>query len=413
MNAPAYRLNDAPVAPHRFLERYLVNANDSLEAVDLRIEASKFDPCLSLVFQRSGNAVGVITTHIADLLGCGGKDVLPRMRKYLSNRFGLLEVQKDDFARIGMEALQGKDGSVEITQETSTDLLDPTATSPSLRRDRNRALTDEELQTCRSKLGELCWLATVSRPDICARLARFSANLNSLEVVGIYRINDLIKTVKKRQQECTLKYSAGLPTPAPRFLSCPDAGWGQTRPIHEDTMLLTGWSDAALGTHERDGRCRLEHLIALMSSTLTGPVRIPQWASRFTRKRVKSSLGGKIFAVSEMWGHMDMIREFYTALGRKKLAPYELIGCESPLSHLRTGRLGAEKSLTRHFRSILGALASGDLGNIAWGPGTDNPADGVTKATSDHGPLLQMLESGTYRPGRSEQLKGVSFLEKA
>ena len=202
-----------------------------------------------------------------------------------------------------------------------------------------------------------------------------------------------------------MKYSAGLPTPAPRFLSCPDAGWGQTRPIHEDTMLLVGWSDAAFGAHEQDGRCRLGYLIGLMSSTLAGPVHILQWTSKFTRKHVKSSLGGEIFALSEMWGLMDVIREFYTALGHKQLASYTLIDCESLLSHLRTGRRGTEKFLTRHFRSILDALEGGDLGNIAWIPGADNPADGLTKATSEHGPLLQPLESGIYRPGRLGRLR--------
>ena len=113
----------------------------------------------------------------------------------MSIRFGPLKVQKDDFTHICMEVLRGEDGSVEITQKTFTDLLCPIATSPSLRRVRNRALTDEELQTCQSKLGEPCWLATVSRPDICARLARFSANLSSLKVIDIYRI-------KHSDQDC-------------------------------------------------------------------------------------------------------------------------------------------------------------------------------------------------------------------
>ena len=71
-------------------------------------------------------------------------------------------------------------------------------------------MNDEELQSCQSKLGELCWLATVSRPDVCARLARISANLNYLQVVDIYRINDLIKTVKLWQKRRTPKYPAGL-----------------------------------------------------------------------------------------------------------------------------------------------------------------------------------------------------------
>ena len=100
-----------------------------------------------------------------------------------------------------MEVLQKKDGSAEIPQKTFSDLICPISTSASLWRDRNRPLNDEELQTCQSKLRALRWLATVSRPDICARLARFSANLNGHEVIDIYRINDLIKTVKEWQSE--------------------------------------------------------------------------------------------------------------------------------------------------------------------------------------------------------------------
>ena len=174
-------------------------------------------------------------------------------------------------------------------------------------------------------------------------------------------------------------------------------------------MMLAGWSDAAFGTHTQDGRCRLGYIIGLMSSTLTGPVRILQWTSKFTRKHVKSSLGGEIFALSEMWGHMEMIREFYEPLGHAKIRAYGLIDCESLLSHLRTGRLGAEKFLTRHFRSIMDAVGGGDLGNVAWIPGTENPADGLTKISSELGPLLDLLQTGMYRPRALEQQRGLSF----
>ena len=163
-----------------------------------------------------------------------------------------------------------------ITQRTFADLPYPIETSPSLWKDRTRRLRYEELLICQRKLGELCWLATAPRTDICARFARFCANLKSLKVIDIYRINDLIKTVKKWQGECAMKYFAGLAKRARRSLSCLDGGWGKPRPIHEDTMLLVGWSDAAFGTLAKDGRCRLGYIIGLMSSTLTGPVHILQ-----------------------------------------------------------------------------------------------------------------------------------------
>ena len=96
-------------------------------------------------------------------------------------------------------------------------------------KDRTRSLNDEELQICQGKLGELSRLAAVSRPNICARLARLSANLNNLHVIDIYRIKDLIKTAQLWQGECPLEYPAGLTKPAERPPFCLDDGWG--RPV--------------------------------------------------------------------------------------------------------------------------------------------------------------------------------------
>ena len=76
------------------------------------------------------------------------------MGKFLPTRFGPDKAQQDNFAHTGMEVLQKKDGSVEITQKTFSELLRPIATSPPLWRDRNRALSDEELHTCQSRQGK-------------------------------------------------------------------------------------------------------------------------------------------------------------------------------------------------------------------------------------------------------------------
>ena len=57
------------------------------------------------------------------------------------------------------------------------------------------------------------------------------------------------------------------------------------------------------------------------------------------------------------------------------------------------------------------ALDSGDLGNVAWIPGAENPADGLTKISSELGPLLGLLKTGKYRPRALEQLRGLSFVE--
>ena len=153
MTAPDYKLNGAPVTFHRTLKRYLIDKKDSLKFANLKLEASKSDPCLFFARRSSGPAVGVITTHVDDLLGCGGNDIPGKMEKFPAARFSPAKVQKDNFAHIGMDILHRADGSVELTQLDLTGSLCPIDTSPSPWKGRARTLNDEELQICQGKLG--------------------------------------------------------------------------------------------------------------------------------------------------------------------------------------------------------------------------------------------------------------------
>ena len=76
-------------------------------------------------------------------------------------------------------------------------------------------------------------------------------------------------------------------------------------------MTFVGWSDAAYGRLSEEGRCRLGYIIGLTSSSLSGPCHAPRRTSKFTRKLVKRSLGGEVFAFGEMVDHMALIRESY------------------------------------------------------------------------------------------------------
>ena len=105
-----------------------------------------------------------------------------------------LRLQETNFVRIGMELSQDKSFSVTLTQKDFAEKLKPLGTSPQLRAARQKVLSPEDVELRQCKLGELCWLATVSRPDICARLARIASRINELTGSDVYRINDVVKT---------------------------------------------------------------------------------------------------------------------------------------------------------------------------------------------------------------------------
>ena len=99
-------------------------------------------------------ALGVSTTHIDDILGCGVPGILERTRQFLQKRFGGLKLQESDFVHVGMELSQGSDFSVRLTQLAFTGNLLPMDTSPILWADRQKPLDDENKLRCQCKQGE-------------------------------------------------------------------------------------------------------------------------------------------------------------------------------------------------------------------------------------------------------------------
>ena len=89
-----------------------------------------------------------------------------------------------------------------------------------------------------------------------------------------------------------------------------------------------------------------------MSPTLNGPCHNLQWTSEFARKLAKSSLGGEVFAFSEMLEHVSHLRQFYEPFF--ELSP-SMIGFkdrESPFANLNIKETVAEKYAVRHFQGI-------------------------------------------------------------
>ena len=139
---------------------------------------------------------GFLTIHIDDILGCGLDGILDRTRKFSEQRYGPLELQESEFALVEMELFQGSDFSVRLTQPAFTEGHMPLDTSPTLWANRQKPLRVEDKLLRQCKLGRLRRPATVPRPDVCARLAHIASRVDMHQGSDIYRINDLIKTVK-------------------------------------------------------------------------------------------------------------------------------------------------------------------------------------------------------------------------
>ena len=102
-------------------------------------------------------------------------------------------------------------------------------------------------------------------------------------------INDPIKNVQVRQPATVLKYTSSSRPKEPTMgdVNGNMRAWQRCGPIP-----FAGWSDAAYGDLSKEGRRPSGYAIGLMSSSLPGPRRILQPASKLTRKLVTRNLGG-------------------------------------------------------------------------------------------------------------------------
>ena len=107
-------------------------------------------------------------------------------------------------------------------------------------------------------------------------------------------------------------------------------------------------SDVVYGDQTKGERSRLGHAVGLVSSSPRVPCRRPLWAPMFTRILVKGSLGGEVYAFSEMMGHVALLRDFYAPLAHVSLGMVGLEDCGSPLTHPRNKRAIPGKVLARH-----------------------------------------------------------------
>ena len=86
--------------------------------------------------------------------------------------------------------------------------------------------------------------------------------------------------------------------------------------------------------------------------------------------------------------------------------------CESLFTHLKNRKLLAEKYLVRRFLSIQQLIEDGDLDNVYWLPGVENPADGLTKLKSEMRLFLPLLETCRFNPAFYDFQRGFPRLNR-
>ena len=113
-------------------------------------------------------------------------------------------------------------------------------------------------------------LATVPRPDVCARLDRLAAEVTELQVGDIFCPNDLIRLARARKKAAVVKENADFDI---------------------NDFCVAWWPAPAFGSQAAEGKCLLGHRVAIIPTPSRGSRHLIRATSCFTRSAIKSSLG--------------------------------------------------------------------------------------------------------------------------
>ena len=96
----------------------------------LKFQASLSGPWVHPISSEGGRAVGAITAHIGDTIGCGEPDIPSRVRGPSVHRFQDSKGQGKPSAHVVVELSQANDFLAQLTQDEFAKCLGLTPTNP-------------------------------------------------------------------------------------------------------------------------------------------------------------------------------------------------------------------------------------------------------------------------------------------
>ena len=243
------------------------------------------DKCLLVLLDEKKEIAGVAGIHVDDFLLSGreGSEVYAKAEERLRSafRFGKWEAASSaagvDFA--GCHIRQMPDYSIYLDQKDYVDKwVEEIPINP--QRSRKAELLPNEVSDLRAALGTASWRATQSGPQYLADTSLLLSEVSRGTVETLYKVNKLIREIKKNAQR-GLKFPAwGLPLNELVVLTWADAS-NHNRPDRASTVgILTGIGPAdLLQGEERD--------IALL-----------QWKSGKTPRQCLGSNGAEVQSIT-------------------------------------------------------------------------------------------------------------------
>ena len=365
-----YGLSDAPSEFHRTMSDYILKEKTWQDDLGLQIVETELDKCLYTAW-RGDDSVGMLSTHVDDILIAGEARFINEFIRTMELRFGVLKKEQAPFHHCGVRISEQKGGFV-LDQNEYCDRLEPVQGAYG---EEDDLVSESVLDAVRTQIGKLTYMTYGTRPDLAAKVGDLATRVTKFKVRDVALLNSTIAYAKKN-------------APALKYL------------IHGDFNLekihLNLFTDCAFGGDE--GKSRTGCVVTLSDGFPNGAFQVLHWGSRVLRRVARSTVAGELMAALEHTQTVEHLKLLYSEVFLGAVGANLITDCENMFAHVKNGRDPTEKALIKPFAQLKELLSMSIINNMALISGLDNPADPLTKGDRAQGAALRSLMSSQTLP---------------
>lgn len=360
-----YGLSDASLCWYNKVKEVMLDSGSQVSTVD---------PAVFYWVDKDG-LKGLLASHVDDFIWSGSdnfeQNFIERIRKKLN--VGREEI--DTFKYVGLN-LTSDENKITLDQHHYIKSLEPIELTKHRAIDKESSLTVLESNAMRSKIGQIMWIASQTRPDVMFDASLLASSFNQAKVKDLVEVNKVIKKIKSENVNLKFQHLG-----------------------KSDSLKLLVFSDASLGNLP-DGGSQGGYLVFLVGDN--GKFSLVSWQSKKVRRVVRSTLAAEALAMSEAVDEAIFLAFLYTeiTLGHAcpTLLPLECITDNHSLHQtVHSNNHVSEKRLRIEISGIKQLMNSKQISALKWSSSKTQIADCLTKKGSSSLVLLGLLEKGTLQ----------------
>ena len=263
LNKCVYGLTDASLSWYKRVKSVLTECGGVM---------SKVDPSVFYWTDSTGEVCGILACHVDDFIWGGTDKFENEVISKIRSVFKVGKESTETFQFCGIDLFSDGE-STYMSQDKYAESLKTIQLNEVRLTEKDSDLTEEEMHSLRSKIGQLLWIAHQSRPDLLFDVISVATNVKRSKIKDILMVNKII--VKAKSLKMSMKFQ--------KLGDC-------------NKLSLTVFSDASLGNMS-EGGSQGGFIILLTSETnKCSPI---WWNSKKIRRVVRSSLAAETLAMSE------------------------------------------------------------------------------------------------------------------